>query len=55
MDTDEELDSENPNYEPIHNNGAQLLSQTDHDDTTLDEDNSANFQNSSLAKQQSPS
>lgn len=38
VDTDEDGDSENPNYEPIHH-GAQLLSQTDHDDITIDEDN----------------
>ena len=40
VDTDEDGDSENPNYEPGHHE-AQLLSQTDHFDTTIDEDNNA--------------
>jgi hypothetical protein len=38
VDTDEDGDSENPNYEPNHH-GAQLLSQTDHDDTIVYDDN----------------
>lgn len=38
VETDEDGESENPNYDPRHK-GAQLLSQTDHDDTTFDEEN----------------
>lgn len=46
VDTDEDGDTENPNFDPGHHmGGAQLLSQTDHDDTNIYEDNFDTQQN----------